>query len=157
MTDPHQASGWPDPTSPYGTPQPEQSPVQPAYDPYGPAYDPYGQAGYTQPPYSPASYGQPAYGQPVYVNRPTNGMAIASLVCSLAGLAVFISAPVGAVLGHIARKQIRETGDPGDGMALAGIIVGWIVTGIGVCVCLGYIGVLALFAGRAAGLGTGTQ
>jgi hypothetical protein len=147
MTDPHQASSWPDPTWPHGEPQPVQPPVQPAYDPYG-------QAGYSQPPYSPPAYGQPAYGQPVYVNRPTNGMAIASLVCSLAGLAVFISAPVGAILGHIARRQIRETGEQGDGMALAGIIVGWIVTGLGLCVCLGYIGVLAFFANSTAGLGS---
>jgi len=30
------------------------------------------------------------------------------------------------VLGHIARKQIRQTGEQGDGMALAGMILGYI-------------------------------
>ena len=60
----------------------------------------------------------------------TNGLAIASLVCSVAGVATCVSAPVGAILGHVARKQIRERGEAGDGMALAGIIVGWILTGL---------------------------
>jgi hypothetical protein len=65
-------------------------------------------------------------------------------VCALAGLAVGISAPVGAILGHIARKQIRERGEQGDGMALAGIIVGWILTGIMALCCVGYIGIVGL-------------
>jgi hypothetical protein len=69
-------------------------------------------------------------------------MAIASLVCSLAGLATGISAPVGAILGHVARRQIRERGEQGDGMALTGIIVGWVLTGIFIVCCAGYIGVL---------------
>lgn len=140
MTDPQQSSGWSDPNW--------QPPAQPATQP---AYDPYGQAGYSQPPYSPPAYGPPTYGQPVYVNQPTNGMAIASLVCSLAGLAVYITAPVGAILGHIARKQIRETGEQGDGMALAGIIVGWVVTGLGVCVCVGWLGLYAALRGAGVG------
>ena len=64
-------------------------------------------------------------------------MAIVALILSLVGFIIGISAPVGAVLGHIARKQIRETGEDGDGMALAAIIIGWILTGflvIGCCV-----------------------
>ncbi len=95
---------------------------------YAPAY---AQPGYEQP----AGYGQPAYGQPGFATQTTNGLAIASLVCALAGLFTWISAPVGAVLGHVARKQIRERGEQGDGMALAGIIIGWILTGIGLCLC----------------------
>lgn len=67
---------------------------------------------------------------PYPVAQPTNGLAIASLVCSIAGVATCVSAPVGAVLGHVARRQIRERGGAGDGLALAGIIVGWILTGL---------------------------
>ena len=67
---------------------------------------------------------------PYPVAPPTNGLAIASLVCSIAGVATCVSAPVGAVLGHVARRQIRERGEAGDGLALAGIIVGWILTGL---------------------------
>jgi hypothetical protein len=73
--------------------------------------------------------------------RPTNGLAIASLVCSIAGIATCVSAPVGAVLGHIARRQIRERGEDGDGLALAGIIVGWILTGL-LVVYLLFLGVV---------------
>jgi len=35
-------------------------------------------------------------------------------------------------MGHVARRQIRERGDSGDGMALAGVIVGWIAFAIAV-------------------------
>jgi hypothetical protein len=87
-------------------------------------------APYTDPSAYQASYAGYGYA----AHRPTNGLAIASLVCSLAGLATCISAPVGAILGHVARRQIRERGEAGDGMALAGIVVGWILTGLGIAV-----------------------
>ena len=72
-------------------------------------------------------------------------MAIVSLVLSLLGFVTLISAPVGAVLGHNARRQIRQTGEEGEGMALAGIIIGWAITGlalIGCCIAVG-IGIVA--------------
>jgi hypothetical protein len=86
-------------------------------------------AGTSPPPTGMAPADGPRY-YPYPVAVPTNGLAIASLVCSVAGVATCVTAPVGAVLGHVARKQIRETGGAGDGMALAGIIVGWILTGL---------------------------
>jgi len=43
--------------------------------------------------------------------------------------------PVGAILGHIARGQIARSGEQGDGIALAAIIIGWIFTGLFVCGC----------------------
>jgi hypothetical protein len=56
----------------------------------------------------------------------TNGLALASLAC---GLAQFIVGPPAAipaiVLGHIARRQIKRTGEQGAGLALAGLILGW--------------------------------
>ncbi|NYJ06559.1 DUF4190 domain-containing protein [Petropleomorpha daqingensis] len=70
----------------------------------------------------PPGYGYPPP-YPVYA-PPTNPMAIAALVCALT------IAPVGLGLGIAARKQIRRTGEGGDGLALAGIIIGGIVTGI---------------------------
>ena len=57
--------------------------------------------------------------------------------------------PVGAIMGHIARRQIQERGEQGDGFALAGIIVGWVTTGIWVCVCGGYALLLAGMFGSA--------
>jgi hypothetical protein len=85
------------------------------------------------------------------VAKPTNGLAIAAMICSLAGFVVGISFPIGAILGHVARKQIRETGEQGEGFALAGIIIGWIGTGLFVLCCGGY---LVFFVGMfgAAGL-----
>jgi hypothetical protein len=62
-------------------------------------------------------------------------MAVVSLILSLVGLGTGITAPIGAVLGHMARRQIRDTGEDGDGLALTGIIVGWTVTGLFVLAC----------------------
>ena len=56
----------------------------------------------------------------------TNGLAIASLAC---GLAQFIFGPLATipaiVFGHLARHQIKRTGEQGAGLALAGLILGW--------------------------------
>jgi len=63
----------------------------------------------------------------------TNGLAIASLAC---GLAQFVFGPVAAipaiVFGHVARHQIKRTGEQGAGLALAGLILGWAVVILGI-------------------------
>jgi hypothetical protein len=73
---------------------------------------------------------------------PTNGLAIASLAC---GLAQFAFGPLptipAIVLGHMARHQIKRTGEQGAGMALAGLLLGWAAVALGVLAVLG----LALF------------
>jgi hypothetical protein len=61
---------------------------------------------------------------------PTNGMAVASLVCACAGIIPFlfgIPAILGVIFGFVARGQIRRTNgvQGGSGLALAGIIVGF--------------------------------
>lgn len=76
----------------------------------------------------------------------TNTLAIVSLVCALGGLIIGIAAPIGAILGHVALKQIRERGEQGEGMAKAGIIIGWILTGLMVLACCGVIGFTVLAA-----------
>jgi hypothetical protein len=114
---------WPN-QAPYDPNQPASgAPASPAY-PASPGY------GY-QP--QPAGYPQYGYGTPAVMvpARATNGLAIASLVCALAGLATCgVTAIVGAILGHVARKQIRTNGQDGDGLALGGIIAGWIIFGL---------------------------
>ncbi|MGY0230495.1 DUF4190 domain-containing protein [Longispora urticae] len=85
---------------------------------------------------------------PQYVgSRPTNGMAIASMVTSIVALVLCtgVFGFVGAILGHVSRKQIKERGEEGDGMALAGIIIGWIGTAIGVLV-IGFYVVFVVWA-----------
>ena len=61
------------------------------------------------------------------------------MVTSIAGAATLfcwglgtIVGLVGAILGHIARRRIRNSGEGGDAMALTGIIVGWIVLALGI-------------------------
>jgi hypothetical protein len=160
MSDPQQPSGWsesgwqqPPPVPPTNG---EPTAAQPSYQQpdYQPGYaEPtyqqpeYQQPGYQQPGYAEPAYpqtgygpvyGQPVYGQPVMISQPTNGLAIASMITAIIGLG-----PVAAIMGHVARRQIRERGEQGDGFALAGIIVGWVTTGIWVLCC----GVYAVFFG----------
>lgn len=101
-------------------------------DPYSgpPGYDPYTaqQGGYQQPGYQQPGFQQPGFQQP-YQPRSTNTMAILSLVFA------FVFAPLGIVFGHIAKKQIRERGDEGEGLATAGLVIGYILTALGVLGC----------------------
>ncbi|WP_037160016.1 DUF4190 domain-containing protein [Rhodococcoides fascians] len=79
------------------------------------------------PPLPPQGQEQPYWnGQPPYGYRPptTNGLAIAALIG-----AIFL-APLGIVLGHISLSQIKRTGEQGRGLALAGLIIGYIFTAI---------------------------
>ncbi|WP_229402755.1 DUF4190 domain-containing protein [Micromonospora okii] len=164
---------YPPPTDGQNEPwsQPSAPPVDPTLvsgqpaglDPYPPA-DPY--AGmkveraapvadpYAAPGYAPAGYpppGYPGYGYPVAPK--TNGLAVAALVLALVGLASCITAPIGAIMGHVAMKQIRQTGEAGEGMAKAAIIVGWILTGLLALLIIFYIVVIviAIYAGSTSG------
>jgi len=54
--------------------------------------------------------------------RPTNRLAPVALI-----LAILV--PIaGAILGHITLRQIAQTGEPGQKMAIAATIIGWIGT-----------------------------
>ncbi len=66
--------------------------------------------------------------QPMYLPpRGTNGLAIAALVLGLAQPLTFgITTIPAAVCGHMARRQIRRTGESGMGMATVGLTFGWI-------------------------------
>jgi peptidyl-prolyl cis-trans isomerase B (cyclophilin B) len=63
-------------------------------------------------------YGYPQYPQP----QPTNALAIASLVCA------FLVAPLGIIFGHISLSQIRKTGEEGRGLAIAGLVISYLIT-----------------------------
>jgi len=82
----------------------------------------------------------PAGPPPVYVVAPpTNGMAIAALILA------FLFYPAGIVLGHVARGQIKRTGEGGRGLATAALIIGYLqvaltVAVIGVAVVLVALG-----------------
>lgn len=72
----------------------------------------------------PGPLARPAPVQP----RPaaTNGMAVASLVCGLMQVFFGITTIPAVILGHLAKGQIRRTGERGDGMATAGLVLGWL-------------------------------
>jgi hypothetical protein len=77
----------------------------------------------------PPGYGATPYGQPGYVaagGSSTNGLAIASFVCSIVGF-LLITFIVAIVLGFVARAQIKNSRgqQKGDGLAIAGIIIGF--------------------------------
>lgn len=100
---------------PYATPSPYQAPPQ-----------------YTAP--QPYSAPQPYGAAPA---RPSSGLAITSLVCGIAGVVLFwailpMLASIAAVItGHMALGQIRRTpGLGGRGMAIAGLVMGYIMVGV---------------------------
>jgi hypothetical protein len=127
----------------------------PGYGMYGPGgqasgvpghpHPGYGWAGYggqqpTAPWASPYGYGQLSYPAHSFAYGPaprTNGLAVASMSVSISALVLMLCTNglsgflglVGAVLGHVSRRQVRERGEAGGGMALAGVIVGWVATG----------------------------
>jgi hypothetical protein len=109
----------------------------------------YGQPQYGQPQYGQPQYGQPQYGQPAYgtpyaapqAAPGTNLMAILSLVFA------FIVPVVGIVLGHIAKRQLKTSGESGDGIATAGLVISYIFTGLTLVACCGF-GALAIFASQ---------
>ena len=75
----------------------------------------------SQPPPYQYQYGPPP--------RPTNGLAIASMVLGILWI-YWIGSILALVFGYVARSQIRERHEGGDGMAIAGIVLGWIGVGV---------------------------
>jgi len=60
--------------------------------------------------------------------KTTNGLAIASMVLGIVWI-YWIGSILALVFGYVARKQIRERNQNGDGMAIAGIVLGWVGVG----------------------------
>jgi uncharacterized Zn finger protein (UPF0148 family) len=74
----------------------------------------------------------------------TSGMAIASLVMGIAGwtLLPLLGSILALVFGYAARREIRQRPDEltGEGLAIAGLVLGWIMVGLSVVgLCLGVI------------------
>lgn len=115
---------------PYGAgPTPYGAPTPPVYGAGQPTD--FGPGPYPSTPYpSGPGYGYPAgpgtqpgpWGPP---QRPTDSLAIASLITACAGaLTAGLTGPVGLGLGIGALRRIRRTGSGGRGLAIAGIAVG---------------------------------
>jgi peptidyl-prolyl cis-trans isomerase B (cyclophilin B) len=97
------------------------------------------------PPYQPYQAYPPA--------RPTNGLAIAALICGVAAFVTGISFIPAVICGHLARREIRRTGEQGYGMATAGLVCGYIGGILSIAVVL----IIGLLAARAASTVTNMQ
>ena len=80
----------------------------------------------------------------------TSGLAIASLVMGIAGwtLLPLIGSILAVIFGYMARSEIRQRPDEleGEGLAVAGLVLGWIMIGLSVIVlCLGAVGMCFFF------------
>ncbi len=111
------------PQSPQPGQQPDQQYAQPQY-----AQQPYVQQPQPYPAQQP--YGQQPYAQPVGPRPGTekNWMGTLSLVMSLLGLVTVITAIAGIVFGHLGRSAARRGEADNDGMSLAGLIIGYVIT-----------------------------
>lgn len=103
---------------------PPPYPPPPGVPPPGPYGGPYGPGQYPYP--------QPAQ---------TNSMAIASLVCS------FLFAPLGIVFGHISLSQIKRNGEEGRGLAIAGLVISYVIT-VMTILALVFSAILMVWMGR---------
>jgi hypothetical protein len=103
---------------------------RPLDPPAAPAYNAPYPAPYVPPPgYGPQYYGgYPPYGYGYPPPRPTNGMAVASLVLGILWI-YWVGSIMALVFGYVARQQIAQRGDSGGGLAVAGIVLGWIGVG----------------------------
>ncbi|WP_315359294.1 DUF4190 domain-containing protein [Neisseria bacilliformis] len=84
-------------------------------------------------------YYQAPQWQPPAANG-TNGLAVASLVCSIIGWFIpVILGLLAIIFGHIARGQIRQRKQGGDGLAITGLVMGYIqvlIMGLGIAAAI---------------------
>lgn len=113
--------------------------------PYGQQPGAYGEqpGAYGQQPYAqqPAAYGQQPYGQPAAYPQggaayggyyPKNNLAVWSLVLGLVGFFIcsLLTSVPGIVLGVQARRAVARGEANNGGLATAGLVVSWVVTGL---------------------------
>ena len=67
----------------------------------------------------------PQHQLPPYQSQKTDGKAIGSLIASVLWVCGLGSA-VGVVLGHLSRGQARREGRPPAGLAMAGLVIGYL-------------------------------
>jgi hypothetical protein len=95
---------------------------------------------------------------PAPVVKQDSGLAVASLVSGLVGwtFVPVLGTIAAIILGHLAKKEIRDSNGTlgGDGMALAGLILGYVQIGL---VILVTICVLAFAFAVAAGITSGVS
>jgi len=82
----------------------------------------------------------------------TNALAMVALVCALGQpFTAFLTTIPAIVLGHMARREIRRTGERGMGVATFGLALGWIGGSLLLLMVLLMAGVVASHPGGLAG------
>jgi hypothetical protein len=85
------------------------------------------------------------------VPPPTSSLSLTSLIMGIIGwvLLPVVGSIIAVITGHMAKKEIRDSGGllGGDGMATAGLILGYSNIIIGLCTCLVFILFPAALAG----------
>ena len=77
----------------------------------------------------------------------TNPLAITSLVCGIAQIMFGPLATIPAIVcGHVGRSQIRRTGESGAGMAVAGLVLGYVGLVLGLLATLGLVALIVAAA-----------
>ena len=84
--------------------------------------------------------------QPEQDAKSGSGLAIASFVTSLA--TIFVTAGflsfIGAILGHVSLSKLKKAGSTENrGLAVAGVIIGWVATAIAWLLLIGFILLIA--------------
>jgi hypothetical protein len=91
---------------------------------------------------TPPAAPRPVPVRPTFVTQRgrTNGLAVASLVASLLWMGWFGSVAA-IVLGHVALRQINESGgrQSGRGLAVAGLVIGYFAVLIAALAILGHV------------------
>ncbi|WP_146909898.1 DUF4190 domain-containing protein [Arenimonas daejeonensis] len=96
----------------------------------------------------------PATPAPAAPFRQTSALAITSLIAGVLGwtLLPWLGSLVAVITGHLARAEIRRSPDTleGDGLAIAGLVLGWVMIALSV---LTILAVILFFGGLAVLLG----
>jgi hypothetical protein len=78
----------------------------------------------------------------------TSTLAIVSLISGIVSwfLIPFIAAVAAVITGHMAKNEIKKSNGTigGNGLATAGLVLGYIQLGLGLCICLVVAVMLAL-------------
>jgi len=84
-------------------------------------------------------------------SAPTSSFSTTSLIMGILGwtLIPIVGAIIAVITGHIAKKDIRQSNEllGGDGIATAGLILGYSNLVLGLCACLALLLFPALLAG----------
>jgi ABC-type Fe3+-siderophore transport system permease subunit len=88
----------------------------------------------------------PQLSQPEQDAKAGSGLAVASFVTSLALFLLFLGifSFIGAILGHVSLSKLKKSGSTQNrGLAIAGVIIGWVATALGLIVLIGFFALIA--------------